>query len=77
MKDYSKVKYVKYLQGECSYLTKDKVYKVLRTYVKNRCLEIESNLQDSAAITVNSECLHLGDGGYWIPCDENGKEIEL
>lgn len=76
MKDYSKVKYVKYLQGECSYHEKGKTYKVIKNYDDGYSY-IESETKCYSYIQLHNECLHLGDCGYWIPCDENGKEIEL
>lgn len=73
MKDYSKVKYVKpSVSGED--ITKGKVYEVKRfKYPAIVSVLDDSKFEIDCFIPKSS---HLN-GSSWIPCDENGKEIEL
>lgn len=71
MKDYSKVKYVKPSVDGLD-ITKGKVYRIVREYDLHYIID---DSFDEIGINIPM-CCHLK-FKHWIPCDENGKEIEL
>lgn len=75
--DYSKVKFVKpSAHADCHiagrYLTKGKVYPFINTSFDFG--NITDNEGKWCKIRIN-DCFHLK-GKNWIPCDENGKELD-
>ena len=75
MKDYSKVKFVKpsvdsFFYDGSPYFIKDKVYE----------LNVFGNILNESGyeciINVNEKSSHLRYKGVFIPCDENGKELD-
>lgn len=72
MKDYSKVKYVKpSVDGRD--ITQCKVYSFDHVSWELGCVYDDKGVKIYIYVP---ECPHLKDK-HWIPCDENGKEIEL
>ncbi len=72
MKDYSKVKYVKPSVDGID-ITKGKVYECIMSRKETALIKDDDNFDILIYIDM---CPHLGTCN-WIPCDENGKEIEL